>query len=173
MPKISCRPALCTPLGAFLLVPASSLGLTPNFLSNETLREDRSLASPQTKPDGKTGLLQIAGSTAKGGAAHPCKLKALLDADESKTPNAIPPVKTPSRAEPKPLAIQVSDLSISPNGKFIAITTRAPETPGEKNKQEWAGSSPAHSFLRCNLPQPFLLNARRSTTSNALFNSVY
>lgn len=71
-----------------------------------------------------------------GGEARPYDLKVLPAVDESKSPDAIPPVKTPSSAKLKPLPIDVSYYSVSPNGKYIAITARDPETPGEKKEHE-------------------------------------
>ncbi len=71
-----------------------------------------------------------------GGEAHPYDLKVLPAVDESKLPGAIPPVKIPSRAKPEPLAIDVSYYSVSPNGKYIAITAHDPETPGEKMEKK-------------------------------------
>ncbi len=71
-----------------------------------------------------------------GGEARPYDLKVLPRVDESKSPDAIPPVKNVSNEKAVPLEISVSYFSVSPDGKFIAITARDPETPGEKKEQK-------------------------------------
>ncbi len=71
-----------------------------------------------------------------GGEARPYNLKVLPAVDASKAPDAVPPVKHPSTAKPKPLPINVSYYSVSPSGKFIAIAARDPETPGEKKEHK-------------------------------------
>ena len=200
MQKLSCRPALSVLLGASLLIPASLLAQKPNFPSNEALRHVRSLGNPRLAPDGKSVLIEVDDSTAKGGKthlwlvniqhnsarqltftpandsskdkrgeydaswmpdgnsvlflahrgkhtqlfrlplnggeAHPYNLKVLPAVDESKLPGAIPPVETPPNTKPKPLALDVSSYSVSPNVKYIALTARDPETPGEKKEKK-------------------------------------
>jgi dipeptidyl aminopeptidase/acylaminoacyl peptidase len=71
-----------------------------------------------------------------GGEARPYDLKVLPRVDTSKEPGVIPPVKNPTNEKASPLEINVSYYAVSPNGKFIAITARDPETPGEKKEQK-------------------------------------
>jgi dipeptidyl aminopeptidase/acylaminoacyl peptidase len=93
----------------------------------------------------------------RGGEASPYDLKVMPQVDESKIPGAIPP---PSAAEstagdkssdkkadekpaekrkeaaPEPLAIDVSGFAPSPDGKWMAVWARDPETPGEKKQKD-------------------------------------
>jgi dipeptidyl aminopeptidase/acylaminoacyl peptidase len=71
-----------------------------------------------------------------GGEGRPYDLKVLPRVDESKAPDVIPPVKNPTTEKAAPLEIDVAYYSVSPNGKFIAITARDPETPGEREELE-------------------------------------
>jgi dipeptidyl aminopeptidase/acylaminoacyl peptidase len=127
-------------------------------------------------PDGNSVLFlahrgqhtQLFRLSLNGGEARPYDLKVLPAVDESKYPNAIPPVKTPSTAKPKPLAISVSYYSVSPTGKYIAITARDPETPGEKKEKEekadaiWVDHNPHGTRL-------YLLNtATKNLTDTAV-----
>jgi len=74
-----------------------------------------------------------------GGEARPYDLKVLPPVDESKSADAVPPVKGAAAGKAAPIEINVSFYSVSPNGKFIAVTARDPETPGEaKEKREKA-----------------------------------
>jgi dipeptidyl aminopeptidase/acylaminoacyl peptidase len=72
----------------------------------------------------------------KGGEARAYDLKVLPAVDESQQPGAIPPVKDAKPQKATPLPISVSSFSVSPNGKFIAITAPDPETPGEKKEKQ-------------------------------------
>lgn len=118
---------------------ARQLTFTP---SNDSFKDKRGEYDAHWLPDGKSILFlahrdqhtQLFRLPLSGGEAHPYPLKVLPAVDESKSPNAIPPVKTPSNAKPKPLAIDVSYYAASPNGDYIAVTARDPETPGEKKE---------------------------------------
>ena len=70
-----------------------------------------------------------------GGEARPYDLKVLPAVDESKAPDAVPPVKNAASEKAVPIEIDVSSYLVSPDGKFIAITARDPETPGEKKEK--------------------------------------
>ncbi|MGH8290740.1 MAG: prolyl oligopeptidase family serine peptidase [Steroidobacteraceae bacterium] len=71
-----------------------------------------------------------------GGEAHPFNLKLVPPVDESTEPGAVPPVKTlevPSK--PQPVECDVSGFFIAPDGRFIAVLIRDPQTSGEKKEQ--------------------------------------
>jgi dipeptidyl aminopeptidase/acylaminoacyl peptidase len=92
----------------------------------------------------------------RGGEASPYELKVVPQADESKLPGAIPPSgsttpatdktsdkKTEEKpaekkpdAAPEPLPINVGGYAPSPDGKWLAIWARDPETPGEKKQED-------------------------------------
>lgn len=99
----------------------------------------------------------------RGGDAAPYDLKVLPAVDESREKNAIPPPgadKKPGEknldekaadakagdkpadkdkkadAAPEPLPIDVGGYSPSPDGKWLAIWARDPETPGEKKQKD-------------------------------------
>lgn len=120
---------------------ARQLTFTP---ANDSSKDKRGEYDASWMPDGNSVLFlahrgkhtQLFRLPLNGGEAHPYNLKVLPAVDESKLPDAVPPVKTPSMAKPKPLAIDVSYYSVSPNGKYIALTARDPETPGEKKEKE-------------------------------------
>jgi dipeptidyl aminopeptidase/acylaminoacyl peptidase len=87
----------------------------------------------------------------RGGEAAPYDLKVLPAVDESKIPGAIPPPGTPTSAkdkssdqkpaEKKPdaaadmLPLDVGGFAPSPDGKWLAVWARDPETPGEKKQK--------------------------------------
>lgn len=94
----------------------------------------------------------------RGGEAAPYDLKALPAVDESKLSGAIPPPaaaaaansadkssdrkpddqKTDKKpdAAPEPLPLDVSGYAPSPDGKWLAVWARDPETPGEKKQKD-------------------------------------
>jgi dipeptidyl aminopeptidase/acylaminoacyl peptidase len=91
----------------------------------------------------------------RGGEAAPYDLKVLPAVDESKIPGAIPPpgsatnkssdkkpAETPEKpTEKKPDAAETLPLDVggyapSPDGKWLAIWARDPETPGEKKQKD-------------------------------------
>ncbi len=71
-----------------------------------------------------------------GGEARAYDLKVMPAVDASQEPGAIPPVKDAKPQKAAPLPISVSSFSVSPDGKFIAITAPDPETPGEKKEKQ-------------------------------------
>jgi dipeptidyl aminopeptidase/acylaminoacyl peptidase len=106
------------------------------------------------KRDEQTQLYRL---DMRGGDAAPYDLKVLPVVDASKIPGAVPPpgAEAASAAdkssdkkieEPKaekkpeaaaePLPIDVSGFAPSPDGKWLAIWTRDPETPGEKKQKD-------------------------------------
>jgi len=93
----------------------------------------------------------------RGGEASPYDLKVMPAVDESKIPGAIPPPGAaaatasdtssdkPAAEKPtekkkdataEPLAIDVSGFAPSPDGKWMAVWARDPETPGEKKQKD-------------------------------------
>lgn len=76
-----------------------------------------------------------------GGEASPYDLKIMPPVDESKRPDALPPVEKSSpqdakTAPAKPIEIDVSRYWIAPDGKSIALLARDPQTPGEKKQKD-------------------------------------
>ncbi|MGC8548686.1 MAG: S9 family peptidase [Acidobacteriaceae bacterium] len=112
--------------------------------SNDSAKDTQGEHDASWMPDGESILFlahrgehtELFRLPANGGEAHPYTLKVLPAVDESKSPNAIPPVKNQPAGRPKPLLIDIADYSVSPNGKYIAITARDPETPGEKKQKK-------------------------------------
>src|SRR5580658_3730635 len=88
----------------------------------------------------------------RGGEAAPYELKVLPAVDESKIPGAIPPPGTATSlkdnsSDKKPaekkadeaadtLPLDVGGFAPSPDGKWLAIWARDPETPGEKKQKD-------------------------------------
>jgi dipeptidyl aminopeptidase/acylaminoacyl peptidase len=93
----------------------------------------------------------------RGGEASPYDLKVLPAVDHSKIPGAIPPpASAAAKAEdtssdqkaddkkaekkpdsaPEPLALDVGGFAPSPDGKWMAVWGRDPETPGEKKQKD-------------------------------------
>ena len=88
----------------------------------------------------------------RGGEGSPYDFKVLPPVDESKIPGAIPPpgaadkssdkkpdAKMPEKkpdAAPEPLPLDVGGYAPSPDGKWLAIWARDPETPGEKKQKD-------------------------------------
>jgi dipeptidyl aminopeptidase/acylaminoacyl peptidase len=92
----------------------------------------------------------------RGGEASPFDLKVVPTVDQSKDTNAIPPpgaekkegekeqkadASKPSGAESKPgapaqVAIDVAGYAPSPDGKWVAVWAKDPETPGEKKQKD-------------------------------------
>jgi dipeptidyl aminopeptidase/acylaminoacyl peptidase len=91
----------------------------------------------------------------RGGEGSPYDLKVMPAVDESKEKDAIPPpgaekkdgetsaekkdsAKTAEQkpAAPEPIEVDVSGYAPSPDGKWLAIWARDPETPGEKKEKD-------------------------------------
>ncbi len=90
----------------------------------------------------------------EGGEARAYDLKVTAAVDTSTLPNAIPPRKadaTPAKIEP--VEIDVENYDVSPDGRWIAILARDPETPGEKKEHDekadavWVDHNPHGSRL--------------------------
>jgi dipeptidyl aminopeptidase/acylaminoacyl peptidase len=85
----------------------------------------------------------------RGGEGAPYNLKVMPAVDESKEKDAIPPPGAEKTAEkkdnkpadakpsaPEPIEIDVSGFTPSPDGKWLAVWARDPETPGEKKQKD-------------------------------------
>ena len=71
----------------------------------------------------------------KGGEAHPFEIKLVPPVDQSAQPGAIPPIKgRAAPTKPVPVECDVSRFFIAPDGGFIAVLIRDPQTPGEKKE---------------------------------------
>ena len=70
------------------------------------------------------------------GEARLYDLKIAPPIDASISPDAIPPRKDTTPVKTEPVAIDVSNYEISPDGKFIALLARDPETSGEKKQHD-------------------------------------
>jgi dipeptidyl aminopeptidase/acylaminoacyl peptidase len=72
----------------------------------------------------------------EAGEARPFDLKITPPVDASNLPDAIPPRKDAAAAKTDPVAIDVENYDVSPDGKLIALLARDPETPGEKKQHD-------------------------------------
>jgi len=72
----------------------------------------------------------------EAGEARPYDLKIAPPVDVSTLPDAIPPRKDTTPAKTDPVAVDVENYDISPDGKIIALLARDPETPGEKKQHD-------------------------------------
>jgi len=128
--------------------------------------DTRGERSPQWTPDGtavyflakRSEQTQLFRLDMRGGEAAPLDLKALPPVDESKASGAIPPATAataslgtypsadrkleakPADKKPEPAAdplpLDVGGYAPSPDGKWLAIWARDPETPGEKKQKD-------------------------------------
>ena len=73
----------------------------------------------------------------EGGEARPYDLKITPTIDTSALPDAIPPRKADAApVKEEPVEIDVQNYDVSPDGKWIAVFARDPETPGEKKAHD-------------------------------------
>ena len=84
----------------------------------------------------------------EGGEAHPYELKIDPPVDASQEADAIPPNQTKSTQKAEQVEIDVERVSVSPDGKWIAVVARDPQTPGEKKQEtdkadaQWVDHNP-------------------------------
>ena len=77
-----------------------------------------------------------------GGEAHALNIKVTPAVDESKLPDAVPPLSAADKQEQskstkaEPLPVDVESFAIAPDGKSIAIVAKDPKTPGEKKQTD-------------------------------------
>ncbi len=136
------------------LVPVAG-GEKPRQLTFSPPADKRGERNAQWSPDGgsifflahrgeHTELFHL---DMRGGEAAPYDLKILPPVDESKEKNAIPPASAAKPAEtkpaekksdaaPEPLSIDVTGYTVSPDGRWLAVWARDPETPGEKKQKD-------------------------------------
>jgi dipeptidyl aminopeptidase/acylaminoacyl peptidase len=140
----------------------TTAGDKPRQLTFSPPADKRGERNPQWAPDGsaiyftaKRGeQTQLFRLDLRGGEARPYDLKVLPAVDRSKEKNAIPPPGAdkkesekpteqkpdhPSGDEkkpPEPIAVDVAGYSPSPDGKWLAIWAKDPETPGEKKQKD-------------------------------------
>jgi dipeptidyl aminopeptidase/acylaminoacyl peptidase len=94
-------------------------------------------------PDGNTILFlakrgehtQLYRLPMEGGEGNPYDLKIEPVVDASLEPGAIPPSQAKPAQKTEQVEMDVERFAVSPDGKWIAVIARDPETPGEK-KQE-------------------------------------
>ena len=67
-----------------------------------------------------------------GGEAMPIPLRALPSVDDARLPDAIPAARKAAAAAPTPLPLSLSGFAVSPDGRWLAVWARDPQTPGEK-----------------------------------------
>jgi len=96
-------------------------------------------------PDGKSVLFvakrgehaELYRLPMNGGEAKAFDLKVTPLVDESDRPNAIPPKKKDDKPEKvEPVAIDVVNFRVAPDGKTIALIADDPQTPGEKKEKD-------------------------------------
>jgi dipeptidyl aminopeptidase/acylaminoacyl peptidase len=73
-----------------------------------------------------------------GGESTALELKIAPLVDQSKREDALPPVTGVKKGEEKvdPVAIDVANFRISPDGKTVALIVHDPQTPGEKKQKD-------------------------------------
>ncbi len=132
------------------IVPVTGSDAKPRQLTISPPSDKRGEHSAVWSPDGnaiyflahRNKHMQIFRLDLRGGDAQPFDLKIMPPVDDSKAENAIPPAsadkdkseKKPEKAEP--IEIDVSGFAISPDGKWIALWARDPQTPGEKKQKD-------------------------------------
>jgi dipeptidyl aminopeptidase/acylaminoacyl peptidase len=149
----------------FWLAPATGSSDKARQITFSAPSDKRGERAAQWAPDGtaiyflaKRGEnTQIFRLDLRGGEGSPYDFKVLPPVDESKIPGAIPPpsaatssttdtssdkkpdAKTPEKkpdAAPEPLPLDIGGYAPSPDGKWLAIWARDPETPGEKKQKD-------------------------------------
>jgi len=128
--------------------------------------DKRGERAPQWTPDGQAIYFlahrgehtQLFRMDLRGGEASPYDFKVLPPVDESKLPGAIPPAGSEKTLEkttttlpasekkaekkpddskaPEPLPLDIGGYAPSPDGKWLALWARDPETPGEKKQKD-------------------------------------
>jgi len=109
-----------------------------------TPQEKRGEYAGRWMPDGNSILFlahrgehtQLYRLPMEGGEARPYDLKIAPPVDASTLLDAIPPQKDATPAKTEPVPIDVENYEPSPDGQFIAVLARDPETPGEKKEHD-------------------------------------
>ena len=143
--------------GHLWLVPVTA-GEKPRQITFSPPADKRGERNPQWAPDSsaiyflaKRGdQTQLFRLDLRGGEASAYDLKVVPVVDRSKEKNAIPPPgaekkegeKAPEPKpgttpdKPEPIAIDVAGYAPSPDGKWLAVWAKDPETPGEKKQKD-------------------------------------
>ena len=116
----------------------------PRQLTWSTPQDKRGEYAGQWMPDGRSVLFlahrgehtQLYRLPMEAGEARPYDLKVTPPVDESTAADAIPPRKDTAPAKSEPVAIDVENYEPSPDGRFIAVLARDPETAGEKKQHD-------------------------------------
>ncbi len=129
-------------------------GGEPRQLTFSPEGDKRGERSGQWAPDGRSvfflakrgervGLFRL---PMDGGEARRFALKTPVTVDASKSPGAIPPesargpaaapAPSPDKGKPEEAELEVSGFAGSPDGKWIAVIARDPETAGEKRQKD-------------------------------------
>ncbi|HTD54176.1 MAG TPA: hypothetical protein VK670_02260, partial [Silvibacterium sp.] len=116
----------------------------PRQLTWSTPQDKRGEYAGQWMPDGRSVLFlahrgehtQLYRLPMEAGEARPYDLKVTPPVDESTAADAIPPRKDTTPAKSEPVAIDVENYEPSPDGRFIAVLARDPETAGEKKQHD-------------------------------------
>ena len=131
----------------------------PRQLTFSPPAEKRGERNPRWAPDGSAVYFlahrgeqtQLFRLNMNGGEASPYDLKMVPAVDQSKEKNAIPPPGADKKegeksaeqkdaekksGAPEPVAIEVAGYAPSPDGKWLAIWAKDPETPGEKKQKD-------------------------------------
>jgi dipeptidyl aminopeptidase/acylaminoacyl peptidase len=142
-----------------LWLVSTSPGEKPRQVTFSPPSDKRGEHNPQWAPDGsalyflaKRGeQTQLFRLDLRGGEAAPYDFKILPPVDQSKESNAIPPPEAekknkkedeksaaakPEEKKSEPLAIDVAGYAPSPDGKWLAVWAKDPETPGEKKQKD-------------------------------------
>jgi dipeptidyl aminopeptidase/acylaminoacyl peptidase len=139
---------------------STTAGEKPRQITFSPPSEKRGERNPQWAPDGlalyflahRGERTQLFSLDLRGGEASPYEFKVVPPVDQSKEKNAIPPPgadkkegdKSADKAEaekkeagaPEPLPIEVAGYSPSPDGKWLTVWAKDPETPGEKKQKD-------------------------------------
>ena len=100
----------------------------------------------QWRPDGKAIFFlakrgehtQLFRLPMNGGEAKALDLKVQPEVDQSKREDALPPVTATKKDDAKiePIAIDIANFRIAPDGRTIALIAHDPQTPGEKKQKD-------------------------------------
>ncbi len=118
---------------------------SPRQLTYSPDSDKRGERDGEWMPDGKSILFvakrgehaELYRLPMNGGEAKAFDLKVTPLVDESDRPNPVPPKKKDDKPEKvEPIAIDVVNFRVSPDGKTIALIANDPQTPGEKKEKD-------------------------------------
>ncbi len=125
-------------------------------LTYSSASDKRGERSGEWLPDGSAILflakrgehMQLYRLPMEGGEAHPYELKIDPSVDASLEADAIPPNQAKAAQKSEQVEIDVERFLVSPDGKWIAIVSPDPQTPGEKKQEtdkadaQWVDHNP-------------------------------